>query len=204
MLDAAGFEDAKITVSNSLDEYKIRELEMQSTPIDSYGVGERMMTASSEPVYGGVYKLVAVEVNGQIDPRIKLSEDLIKVTNPGLKDVWRLYDNLTGKAFADLLTLKGETIGETYILFDEAMPWKKKTAKNYTAKKLQAHIVKSGVLIYNKPSLQEIRSYSKTEIEKLWDGLLRFETPDQYYVNLSFDLWTEKRRLIEENYSKLT
>ena len=204
MLDAAGFEDAKITVSNSLDEYKIRELEMQSTPIDSYGVGERMMTASSEPVYGGVYKLVAVEVDGQIDPRIKLSEDLIKVTNPGLKDVWRLYDNLTGKAFADLLTLKGETVGETYILFDEAMPWKKKTAKNYTAKKLQAHIVKSGVLIYNKPSLQEIRIYSKTEIDKLWDGLLRFETPDQYYVNLSFDLWTEKRRLIEENYSKLT
>ncbi len=204
MLDAAGFKDAKITVSNSLDEFKIRELEMQGTPIDSYGVGERMMTSSSEPVYGGVYKLVAVEVNGRIDPRIKLSEDLIKVTNPGLKEVWRLYDNLTGKAFADLLTLRGETVGDTYVLFDEAMPWKKKTAKNYTAKKLQAHIVKSGELIYEKPSLSEIRNYSKAEIEKLWDGLLRFETPDQYYVNLSFDLWTEKRRLIEENYSKLT
>ena len=203
MLDEAGFEDAKITVSNSLDEYKIRELEMQNAPIDSYGVGERMITASSEPVYGGVYKLVAVENNGEIEPRIKLSEDLIKVTNPGLKEVWRLYDNKTGKAFADLLTLKGEEVGETYVLFDEAMPWKKKTAKNYTAKKLQEHIIEAGNLIYQFPTLAEIRNHNKLEIEKLWDGLLRFETPDQYYVNLSFDLWTEKRRLIEENYSKL-
>jgi len=103
----------------------------------------------------------------------------------------------------DLLTLKGEEVGETYVLFDEAMPWKKKTAKNYTARKLQEHIIESGNLIYQFPTLAEIRNHNKFEIEKLWDGLLRFETPDQYYVNLSFDLWTEKRRLIEENYSKL-
>lgn len=203
MLDQAGLEDVAITVSNSLDEYKIRELEMQGAPINSYGVGERMMTASSEPVYGGVYKLVAVEKEGAIDPRIKISEDLIKVTNPGFKEVWRFFDQKTGKAFADLLTLKGEEVGDTYVLFDESMPWKKKTAKNYTAKKLQEHIIENGKLIYTFPSLNEIRDYCKGEIEKLWDGLLRFETPDQYYVNLSFDLWTEKRRLIEENYSKI-
>jgi len=203
LLDQAGFNDVRITVSNSLDEYKIRELEMQGAPIDSYGVGERMMTASSEPVYGGVYKLVAVEQDGEIDARIKLSEDLVKVTNPGLKDVWRLFDNVTGKAFADLLTLKDETVGDTYVLFDEAMPWKKKTAKNFTARKLQEKIIENGKLVHVLPTLNEIKEYCKREIEKLWDGLLRFETPDQYYVNLSFDLWTEKRRLIEENYSKL-
>ena len=203
LLNAANLQEVQISVSNSLDEYKIRELEMQRAPIDSYGVGERMMTASSEPVYGGVYKLVAVEKDGEVDPRIKLSEDLIKVTNPGFKEVWRFFDNVTGKAFSDLLTLKDEEVGDTYVLFDEGMPWKKKTAKNYTAKKLQEVIVKNGKLVYVFPSLDEIRDYCKGEIEKLWDGLLRFETPDQYFVNLSFDLWTEKRRLIEENYSKL-
>jgi nicotinate phosphoribosyltransferase len=203
LLDNAGFTDAKITVSSSLDEYKIRELEMQGAPIDSYGVGERMMTSSSEPVYGGVYKLVAVEKNGKIEPRIKLSEDIIKVTNPGLKDVWRFYDNNTGKAFSDLLTFKGETVGQTYVLFDEAMPSKKKTAKNFTARKLQETIVEKGKIVYEFPTLDEIREYCQSEINKLWDGLLRFETPDQYYVNLSFDLWNEKRSQIEENYTKL-
>ncbi len=203
LLDEAGFKDAKITVSSSLDEYKIRELEMQGAPIDSYGVGERMMTSSSEPVYGGVYKLVAVEKDGIIEPRIKLSEDIIKVTNPGLKDVWRFYDNKTGKAFSDLLTFKGETVGQTYVLFDEAMPSKKKTAKNFTARKLQEAIIEKGEVVYKFPVLDEIREYCQSEINKLWDGLLRFETPDQYYVNLSFDLWNEKRAQIEENYTKL-
>ncbi|MDW7660544.1 MAG: nicotinate phosphoribosyltransferase [Bacillota bacterium] len=203
LLDEAGFTDAKITVSSSLDEYKIRELEMQGAPIDSYGVGERMMTSSSEPVYGGVYKLVAVEKDGIIEPRIKLSEDIIKVTNPGLKDVWRFYDNNTGKAFSDLLTFKGETVGQTYVLFDEAMPSKKKTAKNFTARKLQELIIEKGKVVYKFPTLDEIRQYCQSEINKLWDGLLRFETPDQYYVNLSFDLWNEKRSQIEENYTKL-
>ncbi|MCD4713989.1 MAG: nicotinate phosphoribosyltransferase [Clostridiales bacterium] len=203
LLDEAGFTDAKITVSSSLDEYKIRELEMQGAPIDSYGVGERMMTSSSEPVYGGVYKLVAVEKDGIIEPRIKLSEDIIKVTNPGLKDVWRFYDNNTGKAFSDLLTFKGESVGQTYVLFDEAMPSKKKTAKNFTARKLQELIIEKGKVVYKFPTLDEIRQYCQSEINKLWDGLLRFETPDQYYVNLSFDLWNEKRSQIEENYTKL-
>lgn len=162
-----------------------------------------MMTSSSEPVYGGVYKLVAVEKNGKIEPRIKLSEDIVKVTNPGLKDVWRFYDNKTGKAFSDLLTFKGETVGQTYVLFDEAMPSKKKTAKNFTARKLQETIIEKGKIVYDFPTLDEIREYCQSEINKLWDGLLRYETPDQYYVNLSFDLWNEKRSQIEENYTKL-
>ena len=125
------------------------------------------------------------------------------MTNPGLKDVWRFYDQKTGKAFADLLTIKGEAVGDQYVLFDEGMPWKKKKAQNYVAKKLQVPIVESGTCVYAFPSLNDVRDYCKAQIETLWDGLLRFETPDQYYVNLSFDLWTEKRRLIEENYSKL-
>jgi len=203
MLDEAGYENAIITVSNALDEYKIRELEMQKAPIDSYGVGERLMTARSEAVFGGVYKLAAVEKQGVVDARIKLSEDAVKVTNPGFKEAWRLYDNVTGKAFADLLTMKGEPVAEPYKLFDELMPWRHKNVTNFTAKKLQEQIVKDGKVVYKFPTLSEIRDYSQEEISKLWDGLLRFDMPDQYYVNLSFDLWSEKKRLMEESYATL-
>ncbi len=198
MLDAAGHSSVQITASNALDEYKIRELELLGAPIDSYGVGERMITARSESVFGGVYKLVAVETNGELSPRIKISEDDVKVTNPGLKEVWRLYDNKTGKAFADLLTLKGETVAPPYKLFDEFMPWKNKTFTDFTAKKLQVQVVENGVCIYDRPSIEAIRDYCAAEIKTLWDGLLRLQSPDKYFVNLSFDLWAQKRQLIEE------
>jgi nicotinate phosphoribosyltransferase len=198
MMDEAGFEEATITVSNSLDEYRIRELEMQNAPINFYGVGERMITARSEAVFGGVYKLVAVEKEGRISPRIKLSEEAVKVTNPGFKEVWRLYDNRNGNAFADLITFKDEEVREPYKLFDPLSPWINKTAKNFTTRRLQEKIVDNGEVVYSFPSLEEIRENLKIEISKLWDDLLRFESPDRYFVNLSFDLWSEKQRLMEK------
>lgn len=202
LLDVAGYEDATITATNSLDEYQIRELERQGAPIDSYGVGERMITARSEAVFGGVYKLVAVEKEEGISPRIKLSEEAIKVTNPGFKEVWRLYDNRNGNAFADLITFKDEDVKAPYKLFDPLSPWINKTAKNFTAKKLQSLIVQDGELVYEFPTLDEIRENLNNELSKLWDGLRRFDNPDRYFVNLSFDLWSEKQRLIEKYRNK--
>jgi nicotinate phosphoribosyltransferase len=199
MLDNEGLTDVNIVASNSLDEYKIAELEHdKNAAIDFYGVGERMITAKSDPVFGGVYKLTAVEKDEEISPRIKLSEDVGKITNPGVKEVWRLFDNDTGKAFADLLTLKGETIGEEYKLFNEFMPWKKKVVSNFTPQKLQEPIIKNGSLVYDFPTLEEIREYRAQEVNKLWDTLLKFKSPDKYFVNLSFDLWAEKNRLLKK------
>lgn len=202
LLDVAGYEDATITATNSLDEYQIRELERQNAPIDFYGVGERMITARSEAVFGGVYKLVAVEKEGEICPRIKLSEEAVKVTNPGFKEVWRLYDNRNGNAFADLITFKNEEVNAPYKLFDPVSPWINKTAKNFTAKKLQHLIVQNGKLVYEFPTLDEIRDNLNSELSRLWDGLRRFDNPDRYFVNLSFDLWSEKERLIKKYRNK--
>lgn len=202
LLDVAGYEDATITVTNALDEYKIRELEIQNSPIDFYGVGERMITARSEAVFGGVYKLVAVEKEDGICPRIKISEEAVKVTNPGFKEVWRLYDNRNGNAFADLITFKGEEVKAPYKLFDPLSPWINKTAKNFTAKKLQTLIIENGELKYEFPTLEEIKETLNNEITKLWDGLMRFDNPDRYFVNLSFDLWSEKQRLIKKYRNK--
>ncbi len=198
MLDDSGFQDTTITVSNALDEYRIRELEIQKAPINFYGVGERMITARSEAVFGGVYKLVALENNGKKMSRIKLSEEADKITNPGFKEVWRLYDNNNGNAFADLITFKNEEVKEPYKLFDPISPWKSKEAKNFTAKKLQKKMVENGVLVAKLPTLEEIRENLKVEMAKLWDDLLRFESPDRYFVNLSYELWVEKQNLIDK------
>jgi nicotinate phosphoribosyltransferase len=199
MMDNAGFNESTITASNSLDEYTIRELEIQNAPIDYYGVGERMITAKSDSVFGGVYKLVAVEKDGKISPRIKLSEEVVKVTNPGFKEVWRLYDNKNGNAFADLITFKDEEVTEPYKLFDPISPWISKTARNFTAKRLQIKIIEKGQLVYDLPDLEAIREHLKSEMSKLWDDLFRFESPDRYFVNLSYDLWSEKQRLMEKH-----
>lgn len=202
-LDKHGLEDVNIVASNSLDEYKIDEIEDDpDSAIDFYGVGERMITSKSEPVFGGVYKLVAIKEDEEIMPKIKLSEDAEKITNPGLKEIYRLYDNETNKAFSDLLTIKGEKIGKTYKLFDELMPWKSKVVKNFEAKKLQEKIIEDGKVVYEFPTLKEIREYRKKEINKLWDSLLKLNNPDRYFVNLSFDLWGEKRKLLEKYSNK--
>lgn len=200
MLDEAGFPQATICVSNSLDEYLIRDVIGQGACIDVFGVGERLITAKSEPVFGGVYKLSGVERDGKIIPKIKISENDEKITNPGFKTVYRLYDNVSGKAFADVITLDDEPIPteDGYLIFDQKSTWKKKAVTNYTAKNLRVQIFKEGKQVYQSPSLEEIRKYCKEQIDTLWDEILRFENPHTYYVDLSQKLWELKYKMIED------
>lgn len=203
ILDEAGYEDCKILASNSLDEYIIRDMEIQRGKIDNYCVGERLITASSEPVFGGVYKLAAVEKDGKIVPRIKLSENVGKITLPGFKSVWRLFDNETNKAIADVVTLNNEVIDDTkpYEIFDPEHTWKRKTITNFTAKNIRVKIFDKGTKIYTSPSVQEIQEYCKAQIDTMWDEVLRFENPHEYYVDLSQKLWDMRAELLNK-YSK--
>ncbi|MCX7904539.1 MAG: nicotinate phosphoribosyltransferase [Caloramator sp.] len=200
MLDEAGFTDCQIIASNSLDEYIIRDVLTQGAKIDSFGVGERLITAKSEPVFGGVYKLVAVEENGKIIPKIKISENPEKITNPGFKQVYRLYDIATNKAIADLITFAHEEIDESKPLkiFDPVYTWKTKTLENYRARKLLIKIFDKGRCVYQSPSVKEIKVYCQREIETLWDEVLRFDNPHKYYVDLSFKLWKTKQKLLRK------
>ncbi len=200
MLDEAGFQDCKIVASNSLDEYIIRDILIQGAKVDLFGVGERLITSKSEPVFGGVYKLIAVEENGEIIPKIKLSENVGKITNPAYKQVWRLFDNETNKAIADVLTINDETINENkpYELFDPENTWKRKSVTNFYAKRLLTRIFDKGICVYESPELKDIRRYCKEQIDTLWDEVLRFENPHKYYVNLSKALWDMKERLLQE------
>lgn len=201
MLDAAGLSDCKITVSNALDEYLIRDLIQQGAAIDSFGVGERLITARDEPVFGGVYKLSAIERDGVIVPRMKFSDNVGKVTNPGSKEVWRFYDRVTGKALADLITIAGETIDEDkpIEIFDPLHTYKRKTLTNVTAQKLLVPIFKSGKLVYSRVPIDEIRANCTRELDRLWDTVRRFENPQTYYVDLSQKLWDIKDKLLREN-----
>lgn len=201
MLDEAGLEDCKIVLSGSLDEYVIRELLTQGAVVDSFGVGERLITSRSEPVFNGVYKLVAVEEDGVIIPKIKISENVNKITNPGFKKLWRFYDKATGKAIADLITTNNETINENepYLLFDPDHTWKQKLVSNFRAEKLMKKIFDKGELVYESPSLEEIREYCLAQVETLWEEVLRFEKPHKYYVDLSKPLWDIKQKLLKEH-----
>lgn len=198
MLDEAGFPDCKITASNSLDEYTIQDMIRQGACVDSFGVGERMITASSAPVFGGVYKLAAVEQNGKIIPRIKVSENVAKITNPGFKKVWRLFDKDNGKAIADVITLHDEIIDESkpYELFDPEHIWKRKVVTNFRAEPLQVPLFAAGKCVYESPSVEKIRSYCAQQMNTMWDEVLRFENPHKYYVDLSQALWDEKNLLL--------
>ena len=198
MLDEAGYTECKIVVSNSLDEVLIRDLILQGARIDVFGVGERLITAKSNPVFGGVYKLVAVENNGDIIPKIKISENPEKITNPHFKKVYRIFDNETGTAIADQLCVFDETIyeSEPLELFDPVQVWKTKTVTNFTAKELLIPIFKNGECVYESPSLHEIRDYCKAQIMTLWDEVKRFENPHKYYVDLSRKLWDIKQSLL--------
>ena len=204
MLDDAGLQDCKIVVSNSLDEYIIRDVILEGACIDSFGVGERLITAKSEPVYGGVYKLAALETNGELIPKIKISENVEKITNPGFKGLFRLYDKTTGKARGDVITVAGETIPEQdeYVIFDPNAVWKKTRVTNYTVRNLQVPIFKEGKCVYESPSIEEIKAYCKEQVDTLWDETLRFENPQTYYVDLSQKLWDMKNRLLEEHSEK--
>ncbi len=200
MLDEAGFPDCKICASNSLDEIIIRDMIAQGACIDSFGVGERLITASSDPVFGGVYKLAAVEHDGAIVPRIKVSENVAKITNPGFKKLWRLYDRETGKAIADVITLHDEVIDDTkpYEIFDPEHVWKRKTIENFKAVPLRRRIFDHGKCVYESPSVDEIRSYCRQQMTTVWDEVLRFENPHKYYVDLSQALWDQKHELLSQ------
>lgn len=200
ILDEAGFPDCGIVASNSLDEYIIRDVLLQGGRIDSFGVGERLITAKSDPVFGGVYKIVAVEKDGAIIPKIKVSENVEKITNPAYKTPWRLYERATGKAIADVITLAGEEIddGEPYEIFHPSYTWKRKIIKDFVAKKLQVPIFIQGQCVYQSPSMQEIRQYCQEQLATLWDEMLRFEHPHKYYVDLSQDLWDLKNDLLKK------
>ena len=200
MLDAAGFPDCKIIASNSLDEYLIRDLLMQGAKVDSFGVGERLITSRSEPVFGGVYKLAAVEENGEVIPKIKISENVEKITTPGFKQVWRLFDNESGKAMADVITLRDEVIesDKPYELFDPEFTWKRKTLVNFTAKPLQVPLFLAGECVCQKPTLAEIRTDCQAQMDTLWNEVLRFENPHKYYVDFSQKLWDMREKLLEQ------
>lgn len=198
MLDEAGFPDCSIVASNSLDEYLIREMLEQGAQVDLFGVGERLITSSSDPVFGGVYKLAAVEDKGRIVPKIKLSENVGKITTPGFKEVWRLYENETGKAIADVVTLHDEIISseEPYVLFDPEFTWKSKTVSYFTAKPIRQLIFEGGRLVYSRPDVHQIRTFCQQQVETLWDEVKRFENPHTYYVDLSKSLWEEKQLML--------
>ena len=193
-----GFTEAKIVVSNSLDEYIIRDIISQGAEIDSFGVGERLITAKSDPVFGGVYKLVAKEKNSVIEPKIKISENPEKITNPHFKKVYRIYDNESGKAAADLLCVYDEVIDETEPLeiFDPQNTWKRKTFTNYHLHPLLEPIFRDGKRVYTSPSAVEIRAYCAEQTDKLWDEVKRFENPHKYYVDLSRKLWELKQSML--------
>lgn len=201
ILDEAGFPDCQIVVSNSLDEYLIRDMLMQGARVDGFGVGERLITASSEAVFGGVYKLAAVEgPDGAIHPKIKISENISKITLPGFKISWRLFDRENGKAIADVVTLHEEVIDDTkpYEIFDPDHTWKRKTVTNFIARKLQRRIFKDGKPVYTSPGVTAIREYRRTQVDALWEEVQRFEKPHTYYVDLSQKLWDQRRELLSK------
>ncbi len=199
MLDEAGWPGCQISVSNALDEYLIQDLLLQGACIDMFGVGERLITARSEPVFGGVYKLAAVEdESGNIIPKIKVSENVDKITIPHFKKTYRLFDRATGKAEADYICLHDEALDDTkpLELFDPRVTWKRKTLTNFTARELQVPVFRGGRLVYQQPPLQEIQTYCARQVDSLWDEVKRFDYPHKYYVDLSQKLWDIKQELL--------
>ena len=199
MLDEAGLQDAKIVASNSLDEHLIKELLRQGAKIDAFGVGERLITSQTSPVFGGVYKLSAVEgEKGEIVPKIKISDNTAKITNPGFKKVYRFYDKKTGKAIADEICLHNEVVSEAlpHTIFDPEATWKQRTLKDFTARELLVPVFKNGELVYQQPSLRETQKYCAKEVDSLWEEVKRFDNPHEYNVDLSKKLWDLKRKLL--------
>ena len=205
MLDEAGWTECQISVSNALDEYLIENLLHQGAKIDMFGVGERLITAKSEPVFGGVYKLVAVEKDdGTIVPKIKISENIGKITNPHFKKLYRFYGNDTGKAIADYMCLYDETVDDSgeMEIFDTEATWKTKTVYNFTARQLLVPIFKGGQLVYQCPDLQQVRKYCLEQVDTLWDEVKRFDNPHTYYVDLSQKLWDIKNDLLRNHHGE--
>ena len=204
ILDAEGMSDCKIVVSNSIDEYLIKSLQKQGAKIDSYGVGERMITSKSDPVFGGVYTLAAVQNDkGEFVPKIKISENVEKITNPGRKKLWRIYSRETGYGLADLLTLYDEEVdvSKPYPYVDPVKPWKKMKFEDVDVKELQVPIFKNGKLVYDKPSLKEIKDYVSYQLDKqVWEEEQRYENPHTHYVDLSKKLYEVKESMLAREY----
>ena len=202
MLDEAGWPECQISVSNSLDERLIQNLFLQGAQIDMFGVGERMITAKSEPVFGGVYKLTAVEnEQGEIIPKIKCSENVEKITIPHFKKVYRLYNKENGKAIADYMTVYDEVVDENepMMLFDPYATWKTKNVCNYQARELLVPVFLKGKRVYESPALKDIQTYCKQQVDTLWDEIKRFDNPQTYYVDLSQKLWDIQQELLRKN-----
>ena len=202
MLDEAGWTECKISVSNSLDEYLIQDMLLQGAQIDMFGVGERLITAKSEPVFGGVYKLVAIEEpDGTVVPKIKVSENVEKITVPHFKKVYRFYGRDTGKAIADYMALHDETVDDTrdLTIFDPLATWKKKRIYNFEARELLVPVFLGGKRVYDSPPLTEIRDYCRRQVETLWDEVKRFDYPHKYYVDLSDKLWDIQQHLLRSS-----
>ncbi len=199
MLDDAGYPDAVIFASNSLDEYILADLRLQGAKLDAYGIGEKLITSKTSPVFTGVYKLAAVKKEGKYIPKIKIGESAEKLTNPNLKRLWRMYDNATGKAMADYITLWDEDpSGEKSLtLFDPLETWKRRTFTDFTLKELQVPIFAEGKRVYQSPTLAEIKAYCAAQLETLWEETLRLENPHKYYVDLSDKLWAQRQQLLE-------
>ncbi|MBQ7717719.1 MAG: nicotinate phosphoribosyltransferase [Clostridia bacterium] len=199
-LDAAGLEDCGIVVSNSLDEYIIRDTLAQGAQINSFGVGERLITSKSEPVFGGVYKLAAIWENGKEIPKIKISENVEKITTPAFKQVYRLFERDTDKAIADVITLHGEEIDDTkpYEIFDPDHTWKRKTITDFKTEKILIKIFDKGQLVWKEPTLKEVQTYCLEQIGRLWDEVKRFENPHKYYVDMSQKLWDIRQALLSK------
>ncbi|WP_243166018.1 nicotinate phosphoribosyltransferase [Anaerofilum hominis] len=199
LLDEAGYPDAGIVASNSLDEYIVRDLILQDAKVSSFGIGENLITSKSDPVFGGVYKLAAVKEGGVYMPKIKVSESVEKLTTPHRKAVWRIYDNETGNAMADYITIFDEPVdtADGITIFDPLETWKVKTITNCTAKNILIPIYEQGKKVYTSPSLEEIRTFCAGQVATLWDEVKRFEYPHRYYVDLSQRLWDERQRLLK-------
>ncbi|GFZ31804.1 nicotinate phosphoribosyltransferase [Clostridium zeae] len=200
MLDNAGYSDCKIVISNSLDEHIINDVISQGAKVDSFGVGERLITAKSEPVFGGVYKLVAIEDDSKIIPKIKISENEEKITNPGFKKIYRIFDKDNDMAIADLIALNDEVINtdSSLEIFDPVYTWKRKKLSNFYVKDLMVQVFDKGKQVYESPSVLEIKDFASEETEKLWPEVLRFENPHTYYVDLSSNLWSLKQSLLHK------
>lgn len=200
MLDEAGFPDAIIVASSDLDEYLIRDLKAQGARVDVWGVGTKLIAAADTPALGTVYKLAAVEEGGRLVPRIKVSENPAKVTNPGVKKAVRIYEGASGKAAGDLLMLEHEPLpgGRSVTLFDPLFPWKRKTVENFTCRELLVPVLRGGELVYEFPPLTAVRDYARRDLETFWDEYRRLVNPEPYPVDLSVELWQLKNRMVEQ------
>jgi nicotinate phosphoribosyltransferase len=199
MLDDEGLTECKIYASNSLDEYTIRDLIRQGAQIDTFGVGERLITAKSDAVFGGVYKLAAAEeADGTLQPRIKISETSAKITNPHFKKVYRLFDRESGMALADQICVYDEQIDDTrpLVIFDQHETWKRKTIKNFVAKELLVPVFRNGEQVYEVPNIVDTRAYCADCVAHLWDEVKRFDNPHTYYVDLSQKLYNIKQAML--------